>query len=44
MQPAIVDYALALQKSLPKLNVLKKQYAEVKIKELAVEPGQNLRD
>jgi tetratricopeptide (TPR) repeat protein len=34
LEKAVADYTLSLQKNLPKLNVLKKKYAEVKIKAL----------
>jgi tetratricopeptide (TPR) repeat protein len=34
VEKAVADYTLSLQKNLPKLNVLKNKYAEVKIKAL----------
>jgi hypothetical protein len=39
LEKAVTDYTIALQKSLPKLNALKRKHAEVKIKTLAAKPG-----
>jgi len=39
LEKAVADYMLSLQRNLPRLNVLKKKYAEVKVKTLIPQVG-----
>ncbi len=39
LEKAVADYTLSLQRNLPKLNLLKKKYAEVKVKTLIPQVG-----